>query len=170
MTFPTIHYRQFPILLIFGLAFVNLGCGGGDDTFRVTGKVTFDGKPVPKGKIYFMPDSSKGNTGPSGFADIIDGQYDTRATGGRGIVGGATIVAIEGFDPQGSPTKDLKKYSKGPDKLTEEDFVEVSVQTLFPRYEVKEEFPAENTTKDFEVPAEAAKGPTAPKTPQFVDP
>ena len=36
-----------------------LGCGGGSKLYRVSGKVTFAGKPVPVGKIYFTHISCK---------------------------------------------------------------------------------------------------------------
>jgi hypothetical protein len=122
----------------------SLGCGGGN-THRISGKVTFKGQPIPAGKIYFMPDGSKGNTGPTGYANIKEGSYDTSATGGQGIVGGPTVVAIEGFDPNAKPDK--------PDPSGE-----VTVKSLFPRYETSVDLPKGNTTKDFEVPAEAVKG------------
>ena len=64
--------------LLGGLA---SGCGGSGH--RISGKVTLDGKPVPAGKIYFIPDTAKGNSGPTRYADIVDGAYDTGATGGK---------------------------------------------------------------------------------------
>ena len=130
------------LALACGLA---AGCGG-DNTHRVSGKVTFNGQPVPAGKIYFTPDAAKGNTGPTGYADIKDGAFDTAAAGGRGAVGGPTVVAIEGFDPS-APGKPDKEDKSG----------EVLVKPLFARYETRVDLPAESTTKDFEVPADAAK-------------
>jgi hypothetical protein len=125
-----------------------LGCGG-SKTYRVTGKVTFQGKPVPAGKIYFLPDSSKGNTGPSGFADIKNGEYDTGATGGSNPPSGAVIIAVEGLDPAAAPDKKDKSE-------------EVTVKLLFARYEVAADLPAEKSTKNIDVPADASKGPTGP--------
>ena len=137
--------RLFPALLCL----LPLGCGG-DGTHRVSGKVTFQGKPVPAGKIYFIPDGSKGNKGPTGYADIKDGQYDTSAKGGAGAVAGPVIIAIEGLDPNAPPDKPKKG---------EESSEEATVKVLFPRYELSFEMPKESTTKDIEVPGEAAKGP-----------
>ena len=122
------------------------GCGG-EKIYRVTGKVTFQGKPVPAGKIYFIPDGSKGGTGPTGYADIKDGQYDTGAAGGRNAPAGAVTIAIEGTDP-----------SAPVDKKSED----VTVKLLFPRYELKADMPSDKSTKDVEVPADADKGPKAP--------
>lgn len=125
-----------------------LGCGG-DKTFRVSGTVQFKGQPVPAGKIYFLPDGSKGNTGATGYANIKDGKYDTSETGGKGAIGGPMIIAIEGIDPSGPPAK--------------AESSEVTAKVLFPRYETAAELPKAASTKDIEVPADAAKGPTQPK-------
>jgi hypothetical protein len=125
-----------------------LGCGG-DKSYRVSGTITFKGQPVPAGKIYFLPDGSKGNTGATGYANIKDGKYDTSATGGKGVIGGPTIIAIEGIDPSGPPAK--------------AESSEVTAKVLFPRYETAAELPKAASTKDIEVPADAAKGPTQPK-------
>jgi hypothetical protein len=130
-----------------------LGCGG-DKTYRVSGKVTFKGQPIPAGRITFTPDNTKGNKGPAGYAEIKGGQYDTSATGGRGTVGGAMNVMIEGYDPSAAPDKAAKSG-------------EGTMKPLFPRYDTKADLPAGDTTKDFDVPADAVKGPKkeAPKGP-----
>jgi hypothetical protein len=128
------------------------GCGG-SNTYRVSGKVTFQGKPVPAGKIYFIPDGSKGNTGPTGWADIKNGEYDTGSTGGSNAPPGPVIIAVEGLDPSAPPDKPKKG---------EEVSEEATVKLLFPRYETPFEVPKEKTTKDIEVPGDAAKGPTGP--------
>jgi hypothetical protein len=133
-----------PILL----SCLALGCGG-DGTYRVSGKITFKGQPVPAGKIYFLPDGLKNNSGPTGYADIRDGSYDTSARGGKGATSGPVIVAVEGIDPSGPGKADPSG--------------EVTTKVLFPRYEVEAELPKSASTKDIEVPASAAKGPTPPK-------
>lgn len=128
----------FSLVVALGAA----GCGG-DGANRISGKVSFNGKPLPAGKIYFTPDGSKGNTGAAGFADIKDGVYDTGT--GRGSVKGAVVVAIEGFDPGQSGAKE-KGDTSG----------ETTVKSLFARYEIKLDVTG-TMTKDFEVPAEAGK-------------
>jgi len=138
-----------PVLALFAL-----GCGGDSTTYRVKGKVTFKGVPVPAGKIYFMPDSSKGNMGPTGFADIVNGEYDTGAKDSRNPPSGPVIIALEGFDPNSPPDKPKKG---------EEVSEEAKFKVLFPRYEISAELPKSNSTKDIEVPAEASKGMAPPK-------
>jgi hypothetical protein len=87
----------FVALLFAGLA---AGCGKKEATrYRVSGSVTFKGKPVPVGTIQFSPDTAKGNAGPSAYTSIKDGRYDS-ATDGRGTVGGPQIVSVEAFDGQ----------------------------------------------------------------------
>lgn len=106
------------------------GCGGsGDDgpeRFDVSGTVMFDGEPVPKGVIYFQPAS--GNSGPQGFASIVDGEFDTST--GKGTVGGPHAARIEGTDTAG-------------------------VRIFVPHFE-NLELPKTTTTQSFEVPASAA--------------
>jgi hypothetical protein len=108
-----------------------LGCTGGPKRYRVSGKVTFAGKPVPAGTIYFTPDGARNNRGPAGYAQIKDGQYDTSASGGQGATAGPVVVKIEGSD---------------------------GTNQLFRTQELPADLPQENTSKDFDVPAEAGQG------------
>lgn len=73
------------------------GCGGSDgvERFGVTGTVTFQGKPVPFGSVKLEPDRKKGGSGPAGFAQIVNGKFDT-AESGRGSVKGPMIVTVQG--------------------------------------------------------------------------
>jgi hypothetical protein len=122
-----------------------VGCGG-ESTYRVSGKVTFKGQAIPEGRILFVPDSKKGNNGPTGSAAIKNGQYDTGAEGGRGVIGGPMTVQIEAWDPS-------KKVDR-PDKSALS-----SIPQLFPPYQTSAELPKSDSTKDFDVPADAVKGP-----------
>lgn len=122
------------------------GCGSdAPDIYHVSGTVDFDGKPVPKGQISFMPDTAKGNTGVAGYATIIDGKYDTSLEGGKGHVGGPMIVQIEGQDPSSK--------TEG----TEDTGGEEIIKTLFAGYRTTADLPKEDSTKDFPVPKEAGK-------------
>jgi hypothetical protein len=69
-----------------------LGCGGGDSIERteIHGRVTLDGKPIPQGKIRFLP-----NEGPVSIATIQDGHYTT--TGTKGVPIGNLRIEIEAF-------------------------------------------------------------------------
>ena len=55
-----------------GLVLV-IGCGYKPDLpdmAPVSGTVTFDGNPLPRGIVQFVPDISKGNSGPTASAEI----------------------------------------------------------------------------------------------------
>jgi hypothetical protein len=125
------------LVLAFGVLFA-VGCGdSGPRRYDLSGTVTFDGKPIPAGSIVFQPDTTAGNSGPQGTAEIRDGKYDT-AQGGKGVVGGPHVVRVRGLDRAATSEDD-------------------PVQELFPEYELKQDLPKESGTVDIQVPAEAAK-------------
>ncbi|HJZ57850.1 MAG TPA: hypothetical protein VKE74_23020 [Gemmataceae bacterium] len=80
--------RSGVLALVLALA---AGCGGGEKLYDVSGTVTFDGQPVPAGRVYFDPDPTAGGSGPQGSAAIKDGKFDT-AVEGRGVRGGGGYV------------------------------------------------------------------------------
>src|SRR5262245_37199905 len=115
-----------------------LGCAKSvPDACHLSGKVTFNGQPLPRGRIFFLPDTTKGNSGPGGFAEIKDGNYDTRNKGSA-TPGGPLIVRVDGFDGN----------------MTSSNLVG---QPLFLSYEVRVEVPRDSATRDFNVPAAAAQ-------------
>jgi hypothetical protein len=87
---------------LFIVAIVSLamtGCGeDGPTRYQLTGAVTFDGKPVPRGYIVFTPDTAAGNPGPGTQVEIVDGRFETGAK--EGTIGGKHIASITGFDGQ----------------------------------------------------------------------
>src|SRR5262245_501025 len=129
--------RVLPWAMV-GLALLAAGCGG-RKTVHLTGEVTFDGKQVPIGEIYFDPDAKKGQDGPQGFARIIDGKFDTRK-GGVPPGPGPHVVRILGFDGKPQPDREL---IYGP--------------RLFPEYSTTADVPARDGTLDFQVPTRPAR-------------
>jgi hypothetical protein len=112
-----------------------LGCANNNEQqrFRVSGSVTFDGKPIPYGEVLITPDAAKKNSGAQAIAQIRDGRYDTSTAGGKGYGGGPAIIRVTGFDRAGGKL------------LCEQEF--------------PVELPREDTTHDLKVPKEAkAKG------------
>lgn len=71
--------------------------------YHLSGMVSFQGQPVPRGRIFFVPNTAKGNSGVAGYAEIVDGIYDT-ADHGEGGPGGEVTVRIEGYQ-HGSDNK-----------------------------------------------------------------
>jgi hypothetical protein len=97
---------RFISLTFLGVLMLTLasGCDRGPKLIHVSGEVHFAGKPLPAGQIFFEADPVKGRDGPQGFAYIKNGKFNT-AEGGRGVLGGAMIVRVEGFD--GQPGEEL---------------------------------------------------------------
>lgn len=76
---------------------ITSGCGSpASASYEVSGTVTYDGKPIPRGNIVFTPDSKAGNTGPGTVAEIKDGKFET--PDGKGVVGGKYILLVTGYD------------------------------------------------------------------------
>lgn len=93
---PSLQRGAF-VCAVLATAVIGLGCGQKVSSLNhVTGRVTFKGTPVPAGVIQFTPDTSAGNSGAAGFAEIRDGEYDT-TTSGRGVAAGAMIVTIDAY-------------------------------------------------------------------------
>jgi len=89
-----------PLLL---LACSLSGCGNseeGPSRYVVTGTVTYDGKPVPRGYVTFVPDNAKGTTGPTSRAKIVDGKYNTQSEGSKPPIAGDLLIQIEGYGPE----------------------------------------------------------------------
>lgn len=93
-----VTHRRLTLAGISAACALLAGCAeDGPPRYDVSGMVSFNGEPVPRGTIVFEPDTKKGNKGPQGFADIKDGHFNT-ADGGKGTVGGPHIARIAGFD------------------------------------------------------------------------
>ncbi|HEY2414911.1 MAG TPA: hypothetical protein VGI40_21885 [Pirellulaceae bacterium] len=105
-------------------------CSQEEKLYRVSGNVTFNGKPIPKGLIYFDPQAE----GPQGFANIEEGKYDTAIPGkGTGVRGGAYHIRVGGFT--------------GIEK-NEAPFGDA----LFPEYNGTKDLPKADSTFDLDVP------------------
>jgi hypothetical protein len=115
--------------MVFALGSIALaGCTQEERLYRVSGVVTYNSKPIPKGLIFFDPKTD----GPQGFANIVDGNYDTAAQG-KGVRGGAYAVRVNGYDG--------KQANEAP-----------FGQALFPEYTGTKDLPREDSTYDLDVP------------------
>ena len=120
------------------------GCGGGGvDRTDLSGTVTFDGKPIVYGEIQFLAQPGQDSSPPSGFAEIIDGNYTT-AEMGQGITPGKYTLRISAYD------------GKFAEVENEDETVESAATgptPIFIDYEIEAELtPPE---QNFEVPADA---------------
>jgi len=95
---------RFPTRRTWGLlaslvVFAALGCGSGDDLprrYSVSGTVTYQGKPVPKGSVRFLPNDPNGR---AAGGDIVDGSYSlTTQDPGDGAIPGQYKVTISATD------------------------------------------------------------------------
>lgn len=85
-------YIRFAIPLV---AIVVAGCGkSGIERVHVSGKATYDGRPIEIGQIRFVPVSPA--TGPITIDRIENGQYKTATTGG--VTVGTHRVELRAYD------------------------------------------------------------------------
>jgi hypothetical protein len=110
-----------PIRFVLGaLAVASLtfapGCGGGDGLGKrvpITGKVTYNGQPVKKGQISFVPEASDGH---AATAQIVNGEIKEASTleANDGILPGKYKVAISAQEDV-DVSDVTKKYKAMPD-------------------------------------------------------
>lgn len=128
------RFRRSLLAFAILVSLTALGCGGDDLNRRnLRGKVTFKGEPVPYGTLSFRPDHKKGGSGPTGFARIEDGEYNTSGDG-KGAMVGPVKVFIEGA------------VSNKP-----------MAASLFPMFRTEIEVGEDTEEYDFEVPEPAAR-------------
>lgn len=137
----TIQPRLFCIILAIW-AVLCAGCGEDRvQRFPVSGKITYAGKSIVVGDIHFDPDTKKGNNGPGGYAIIRNGHYETNP--GRGVVGGAYIARISGYDGQEFQIEGEPSFKLG--------------KAMFDEYTMEVEFPRDAVTHDIEIPDQTKK-------------
>lgn len=80
------------------------GCGGGPDlppVAEVSGVVTIDGKPLPRGTIQFVPDESKGTAGATAVGTIgPQGRYRLQTAGVDGAIVGFHKVGVYALEKE----------------------------------------------------------------------
>jgi hypothetical protein len=119
--------------VVFALA---AGCGASKpELAQLSGKVTFQDKPVPAGWISFTPEPGKGHVK---VCQIRDGVYDSSKEGDPGIFPGKNLVKISGFDGKVVPLWGQGKQIFNP----VDDTLDIAPGT---------------TTKDFVIPESAGK-------------
>ena len=82
------------------LSFLTIGCGdSGPPKASVTGKVTFEGKPVTKGTVTFLAIDPKGRNATGAIGP--DGSYTLQTeTAGDGALLGDYVVGISARDDE----------------------------------------------------------------------
>lgn len=95
--------RVRPALLTVSVAFLTgvvvIGCGRGPDLppmSKVSGTVTLNGRPLPRGTVQFVPDVARGTEGPSGVGLIDEnGHYEITTAGVKGALVGHHKISVE---------------------------------------------------------------------------
>jgi hypothetical protein len=126
-------WSAFYILISALLILSCSGCGPTEaPRYHLSGNITFNGKPIPKGTILFDPDLAAGHDGAQGYANIENGKFDTKISG-RGHCGGKVLLRIHGGD--GAPLPELPFGNP-----------------LFPETSLPLELPTADAVRDIEVP------------------
>jgi len=80
------------------LCVVASGCGNRPNlppTARVSGTVTLDGQPLPRGTVQFVPDTAQGTAGPSGVGCIDEeGRFEISTAGVQGAIVGHHKISV----------------------------------------------------------------------------
>jgi hypothetical protein len=99
------------------------GCSSSNGpAIPVEGRVSYHSAPLAGGTIVFIPDASRGSSGPLAHASIqADGSYHLQTEGATGAAPGwyrVTVVAVEGFSSSGgqyAPRSLLPEKYRDPD-------------------------------------------------------
>jgi hypothetical protein len=127
--------RQLSIVIPAAFAVMcSTGCDSPRPTYRLSGSVKFNDKPVNIGTITFLPDGNRGNLGKVTGTSIKDGRYEIPNNEAvPGVLGGAYVVIVHGYDGrQGG------EYDQG--------------NLIFPEYRTAIDLPDGNAQMDFVVP------------------
>ena len=100
----TCKTRQLSSLFLLLACIVVLisGCSKGSSRLGIEGEVTFDGAPLPSGKINFTP--MPGTSSPTAGATITNGEF--KVDRAKGVRPGQFRVEINAVRPSGKKIKD----------------------------------------------------------------
>ncbi len=118
------------LLLLSAVTIAGCSRPSGPQKYPLSGKVLYQGQPLPRGDLILAPDAEQQNEGPGSFCLIKDGQYATSADGG--VVGGPYVLTITGYESAGEDSK-----------------------PLFTDFQVKVDLPKQGSTHDIEIPDQA---------------
>jgi hypothetical protein len=134
------NLRAFNLCFVSAALLVAGGCGEKTlDRIRISGTVTYEGKPVEFGAIFFEPTESVGKIAPTVYLPVRGGKYDSED---NGPIKGKYRVTVGGMDKS--------KETKDDDGIT-------NTPQLFPDYKFEVEIPPPDNKLDVEVPVAKAR-------------
>jgi hypothetical protein len=97
--------RKILCCFVLGFLFYS-GCSTKHDVdgVDVWGTAIWGDDPIPTGMVTFTPDASQGNTGHQGWAEIKDGEFDTRKANGKLAPKGPCVILISSKQPSQDPS------------------------------------------------------------------
>jgi hypothetical protein len=110
---------KFPCLSIIVLIALAAGCNSGPRLLGFHGEVSYQGKPIEKGTIEFIPTDN--TRGPSVGGPITNGRYDVLAARGA-REGGTYQVRITALKKTGKKIPNIID-PKGPPMELEDNFI-----------------------------------------------
>jgi hypothetical protein len=137
--------RAFAALVMLAMVLGSGGCGRDSERLPLTGTVSWQGRPLEKGSIVFVP--TDGHRGPKIGAKIVDGGYQIEAQ--RGATPGAYRVEVR---------SDTGEYPHSPtDARPQTRAASPNLQLIIPpTYNTQSRLTvavsAEQTTFNFELP------------------
>lgn len=108
------HYDAFGLTAAAILAVAALGCSRGEVRGRIVGKVTFQGQPVPEGRVFFS-DSARGINMGAKLKE--DGSYEVLTAQGAGLSPGDYLVWVTPPPPVPAPVNARPEPAKSYDNI-----------------------------------------------------
>lgn len=111
-----------------------MGCGGSSDappTYPVSGTVTYQGKPIAKGRIGFAPVVHEGDpsgSGPDYGLEIVDGKFEGEVGAGEFIVSVYASWETGEMEPGDAGSPDVPVMESIPEKYNEASEIKTTIK------------------------------------------
>jgi hypothetical protein len=130
----TARKLELCLMMLAALTFLG-GCNRAQAPLTpVSGRVAYQGSPLPGGTIVFTPDSARGESGPIAFGRINqDGTYHLYTGDALGAVAGKFRVTVTSLAPSGVqiPGQPISPpYSLLPDKYRDPNLSELACEIM----------------------------------------
>jgi hypothetical protein len=142
-------------LVVAGLVLAVIGCGDdgfGQSRYKVSGKVNYNGSPIEKGEISFVP---QGGEGRAATGTIKNGYYTlTTLTEGDGAVPGKYMVTVSSRNVDLTAAQEKVK-GLAPGAALPQDYVAKAIKDAKSNIPAKYGLAETTPLKDYEVKAQS---------------